>query len=262
MFLVCFVFVLFFSCSTKTEEKKDVVARVNNKVLTKEELALLVGDTFGNSKTFLHATNRWVENTLLYNDAIKNNLQLDKNLINQKETFYKNLLITSYLNIIKKNKIVIKKKEISDYYNENKKSFSRLNEEILVRHFILKSKKEAETVKKTIKKNKKGKEFENIIKKHQPERKFLNKQFINDNLVGFVFNTKTGDVVGPKKHNGNFHLFQVLKNHKEGSIRGLEFVYDEIYQRLFKQKEAFVLSSVLDSLYVKADVYISPEVFK
>ncbi len=262
MFLVCLLFVLFFSCSTKNEEEKDVVARVNNAVLTKQELAFLVGDTFSGSKTFLHATNRWVEKTLLYNDAIKNNLQLDKNLINQKESFYKNLLITSYLNITKKNKIIVKKEDISDYYNNNKKSFTRLNDEILVRHFLLKSKKEAEKIKKIIKKNKKGKEIENIIKKHQPEKKFLNKRFLSDNLVGFVFNASVGDVVGPKKHKKNFHLFQVLKKHKEGSVRGLEFVYDEIYQRLFKQKEAFVLSSVLDSLYIKSDIYISPEIFK
>ncbi len=261
MFLVCLIFVLFFSCSTKTKEE-DVVARVNNTTLTKEDLSFLVGDSFGNSKTFLHATNRWVEKTLLYNDAIKNNLQLDKNLINQKEDFYKDLLITSYLNITKKNKITVNKKEISDYYNKNKKSFIRLNEEILVRHFILKSKKESELVKKTIKKNKKGKELENLIKKHQPQRRFLNKRFTNDNLVGFVFNSKVGDIVGPKKHNENFHLFQILKKHKNGSVRGLEFVYDEIYQRLFKQKETLLLSSVLDSLYTNSDVYISPEVFK
>ena len=262
MLLVCFSFFLIFSCSTKTEQKEDVVARVNNVVLTKKELSILTGGGFDNSKTLLHATNRWVERTLLYNDAIKNNLQRDKNLINKKEDFYKDLLITSYLNIAKKNKVVINKKDVSDYYNNNKKSFTRLSEERLVRHFVLTSKKEAEKIKKIIKKNKKGEKFEDIIKKHKPERKFLDKGFVNDNLVGFVFNAGVGDVVGPKKHNGDFHLFQILKKHKKGSVRGLEFVYDEVYQRLFKQKESFVLSSVLDSLYSNSDVYISPEVFK
>jgi len=262
MFLVCLSLFLLFSCSTKTKQEEVVVARVNNIVLTKKELSVLTGGALDNSKVLLHATNRWVERTLLYNDAIKNNLQRDKNLINKKEEFYKNLLITSYLNITKKNKVIINKKDISDYYNNNKKGFTRLSEEILVRHFILTSKKEAEKIKKTIKKNKKGKEIEDIIKKYKPERKFLDKSYVNDNLVGFIFNASVGDVVGPKKHNDSFHLFQLLKKHNKGSVRGLEFVYDEIYQRLFKQKEAFVLSSVLDSLYTNSDVYISPEVFK
>tara|TARA_B100000965_G_scaffold376963_1_gene370654 strand:- start:196 stop:1017 length:822 start_codon:yes stop_codon:yes gene_type:complete len=264
MYLLYVTLVLFFSCSSKTNPKEDVdvVARVNNTVLTKKELNRLTGNNFDNSKTLLHAANRWVERTLLYNSAIKNSLQKDKSLINQKEEFYKDLLIASYLNIIKKNKIVVNKKEISDYYNKNKKGFTRLSEEILVRHFILKSKKEAEKIKKIIKKNKKGKEIEKIIKDHQPQRKLLDKSLVSDNLVGFVFNANINDIVGPKKHNGKFHLFQLLKRHKKGSVRGLEFVYDEIYQRLFKQKEALVFASVLDSLYTTADVYISPEVFK
>ena len=264
MFLIYITLFLFFSCSNQTDQRedKDIVARVNNAFLTKEKLSHLTGENFSNSKTLLHATNRWVEKTLLYNHAIKNNLQMDKNLIAQKEDFYKNLLVSSYLNILKKNKIIVNKKEVSDYYNKHKKGFARLSDEILIRHFILKSKKEAEKIKKIIKKNKKGKEIEKIIKDHQPQRKLLDKSLVSENLVGFVFNANINDIVGPKKHNGKFHLFQLLKRHKKGSVRGLEFVYDEIYQRLFKQKEALVFASVLDSLYTTADVYISPEVFK
>ena len=163
MFVFILFFVLFFSCSTKNAVPDDFVARVNNNFLTKEELKQLVGNEITNSQTFLHATNRWVEKTLLYNDAIKNNLQMDKNLINQREAFYKDLLITSYLNITKKNKVIVNKKEISNYYNKNKKSFTRLNEEVLVRHFIISSKKEAETIKKTIRKNKKKKFIQILI---------------------------------------------------------------------------------------------------
>ncbi len=262
MFVFILFFVLFCSCSTKNEPPDEVVARVNNVFLTKKALKQLVGNEITNPNSFLHATNRWVEKTLLYNDAIKKNLQMDKNLINQKEAFYKDLLITSYLNITKKNKVVVNKKEISNYYNKNKKSFTRLNEEVLVRHFIISSKKEAETIKKTIRKNKKGGGVEDILEKHKPQRRFLNKGLLEDNLVGFVFDAHVGEVVGPKKHGKDYHLFQILKKHKKGSVRGLEFVYDEIYQRLFKQKEAFVLSSVLDSLYSNSNVYISPEVLK
>ena len=39
-------------------------------------------------------------------------------------------------------------------------------------------------------------------------------------------------------------------------------VYDEIHQRLFKTKEMHLLNSFLDSLYISADIYISPEVGK
>ena len=66
--------------------------------------------------------------------------------------------------------------------------------------------------------------------------------------------------MGPKKINSSYHVFQILKRYEEGTIPGLEIIYDEIYQRVFKIKETKFLNNILDSLYLRADVYISPEV--
>ena len=76
----------------------------------------------------------------------------------------------------------------------------------------------------------------------------------------FVFEGVVGDVLGPKEHGGNFHVFQILQKHKKDSYYGLEKVYDEIYQRLYKEKETLVLRSVLDSLYLNTDVFVSQAV--
>jgi len=51
-----------------------------------------------------------------------------------------------------------------------------------------------------------------------------------------------------------------LKKYNKKSVRGLEVVYDEIHQRIFKTKEIQFLDSVLDSLFLNNDIYISPEV--
>ena len=71
-----------------------------------------------------------------------------------------------------------------------------------------------------------------------------------------------GDVLGPKKIEYSYHVFNILRKNSKGSVKGLEFVYDEIHQRLFKIKERQLLNSFLDSLYTSADIYISPEVGK
>ena len=65
--------------------------------------------------------------------------------------------------------------------------------------------------------------------------------------------------MGPKKHNNKHHVFQILQKHKKGSFLGLERVYGDIYQRLYKEKEALVLRGVVDSLYLNSDVFISQE---
>ena len=75
--------------------------------------------------------------------------------------------------------------------------------------------------------------------------------------MSFVFDAEGGSVLGPKEHDKTFHVFQILQAHKKGSYFGLEKVYDEIYQRLYKEKEFLILGSILDSLYLKTDVFVS-----
>ncbi len=111
-----------------------------------------------------------------------------------------------------------------------------------------------------MKSNKKGKEFEGLIEKYKPETKTVKEGLIGDNLIGFVFKYSTGDIVGPKIINDSYHVFDILKKYNKKSIRGLEVVYDEIHQRLFKTKEVQFLNSIIDRLFLNNDIYISPEV--
>jgi len=214
------------------------------------------------SKTLIHATNRWVEKALLYNAAINQGLKKDKNLINQKEGFYRDLLVSSYINIKTNRAVPVSKKDVSDYYKKHKKSFVRTGSEVVVKHFVFTTKKEALNIKNLLKRNIPGEKTQKAFKKHKSETRHLREGFVNKNLVGFVFKGAVGEVLGPKKHSGFYHVFEILKKHKAGSTRGLEFVYDEIYQRIYKQKEAHILEDVLDSLYASADVFISPGFFE
>ena len=125
---------------------------------------------------------------------------------------------------------------------------------------MLPTKKEANKLKSLLKSNKKGDQLEKYIEKYKPETKTIKKGFINEDLIGFVFDGSVGDVLGPKKIKSSYHVFDVLRKNNKGSFKGLEIVYDEIHQRLFKIKEMQLLNKFLDSLYVSADIYISPEV--
>jgi len=262
MLLFVFVCLFVFSCSSESPSPQEVVARVNKEVLTKESLLRLAGGDFSESKTLLQVTNRWVEKRLLHHAAVNLGLNKDKKLTKQRDVFYEDLLVSSYVHIKTKDRPPVLKKEISNYYNKNKKSFTRTAEEIVVKHFLSSTKKEADNIKRVLKKNKGGKKTEQIIKKYIPKTRVLNASLKKDNLVGFVFSGAAGDIVGPKKNAGLYHVFQIIKKHKRGSLRGLELVYDEIQQRISKQKELDFLASVLDSLYFNSDVFISPEVFK
>ncbi len=260
MFFIFIVFFVFVSCSTKEVDVGQVFARVGEKTLTKKDVGELKKKGLVSEGSVSHLVNSWVKKTLLYEAAINLSLDKDEVLIKKRDVFYKDLLVSTFLNIKSKSGVSVSKKEISKYYNKNKKSFIRNTNEIFLKHFVLPTNKEAKKVKKLLKSNKKGKELEKLVKKYKPETKTVKEGLIGDNLIGFVFKYSVGDVVGPKSINGSYHVFDILKKYNKKSIKGLELVYDEIQQRIFKTKEVQLLESVLDSLFLNNDIYISPEV--
>ena len=260
MSFIFVVFFIFISCSSEGEEAEEVFARVGDKKLTKKDVVAMKKSGLVSEGSVSHLVNRWIEKMLLYEAAINSNLNKDMFLIKKRDDFYKELLISSFLDIKSKKEIFVSKKEISNYYNKNKKSFTRNNNEILLKHFVLPTNKEAKKVKKFLKSNKKGKELEVLIEKYKPEIKIVKEGLIGDNIIGFVFKYSVGDVVGPRSINGSYHVFDILKKYNKKSVKGLEIVYDEIHQRIFKTKEIQFLDSVLDSLFLNNDIYISPEV--
>ena len=260
MSFIFIVFFIFISCSNEGGEPEEVFARVGEKILTKKDVAEMKKVGLVSEGSISNLVNNWVEKTLLYNAAINTNLDKDAVLAKKRDVFYKNLLVSSFLDIKSKKEISVSKKEISNYYNKNKKSFTRNSNEILLKHFVLPTNKEAKKVKRFLKSNKKGKELEALVKKYKPETKTVKEGSIGDNLIGFVFKHSVGDVVGPSLINGSYHVFDILKKHNKKSVKGLEVVYDEIRQRIFKTKELQFLDSILDSLFLNNDIYISPEV--
>ena len=246
-----------FSCSSSEDSREAVVARVNEKKLTKKQLLSLVGSTTNDSRTLLFATNRWVEKTLLYNAAVKSGLKKDAEIIRKRDLFYEDLLVSSFLDIQTKNKIKITKNDVSSYYSKNKKSFTRAREEVIIKHFVLPNNKEALVLKKLLKRGNRGSEFEKYVEKYKPQTKEVSRNTAENAAIGFVFSGSVGEVFGPKKTDEGFHLFEILKKYKKGSQRGLEIVYDEIYQRILKQKKESLVVSTLDSLYLSSDIFIS-----
>ena len=254
------VFILFaFSCSKNIKDDVRVYARVGDVVLTKEDVYKIKKDGLVEKTLIRNIIESWAEKTILYKEAINIGLDKDQLLLEKRDAFYKDLLISSFLDIKTKKELSITKKEVSSYYKKNKVSFKRNHNECFIKHFVLPTKKEANKVKAYLKSNKKGEALEVFIKKHKPETKTIKQGLINQKTFGFLLDSSVGDVVGPKKIESSYHVFEILKKHEKGTIPGLEVVYNEVYQRVLKTKEKKFLNAYLDSLYANSDIYISPE---
>ncbi len=258
MFLLfLFLFLFSFSCSTSEKESSEVVARVGSETLTKQSLFFLVGEKANEKETLTREIKGWVESRLLYAAALSAGLDRDVSLVRQRDNFYRSLLISSFVDLQTKENIKITKKEVADYYLKNKESFKRTDEEIIVKHYTLSTKKIADKIKKELKRKKAKEDLAVLLGQQKTETKTIKKNNAGTNLVGFLFSGKVGEIVGPKKYDKGFHLFEIIQKYAVGSYFGLELVYDEIYQRLYKQKEILLLNSIVDSLYFNSDVFVS-----
>ena len=65
--------------------------------------------------------------------------------------------------------------------------------------------------------------------------------------------------MGPVLLGKEISVLKVLNRNNKGSTKGINEVYDEIYQRVFKIKSLEARVSLLDSLKKTVNISISPE---
>ena len=68
------------------------------------------------------------------------------------------------------------------------------------------------------------------------ESKTVKKGRTSDQFSSYIFGNDK-KVIGPITSKKGYHFFKILNRYEKGSTKGLEIVYDEIFQRLYKTKK-------------------------
>ena len=256
LLIFCFI-VLIVSCYKDNNKEVDdgVYARVGSIELAQGDLIL------SNKKTTdLRALNSsikdWIDETVLFSEAIKNGFENDMVLKRKRDSYYRELIITSFVESVIASKVSVSNDDVRLYYKRNRGEFTRVLDEVRIEQYIVKSKKVAGRIvdsfnsKKNIDLSKFDIEF---VKTETVQRGTFAKSI--DNML-FV---KMRKVVGPVVLGKDISVLKVLDINKQGSIKGLNDVYDEIYQRIFKIKSLEVQEFLLDSLKKTVDISINPK---
>ena len=247
---------VFCACSNDRSNNRDLIAQVGQKTLTTKNIGSVLSSPVSEKKRASSAIQEWVDETILYVEAEKAGFTKDHQLINKRNAFYRSLVVSSYINTLAEESIVVTKEEIRSYYKDNSAGFMRKEDEVSVSQYTTDSPSKANQL------------VEGLLSKGGPV-----------NVDTSMFTKKTGiikrgrlikkldeplflkgrSVVGPIKVDGLYHVFDVFNRYKKGSQKDLASCYDEIYQRLFKKGVAKRRSFILDSLKQVANVYINPE---
>ncbi len=140
LFLPCLLF--FTGCNYFEEsEEREVVARVNQNYLYKEDIESLVGENVSEEDSILlvnNFINRWATQQLLidkakYNLSIKQQQEFDELVKNYKNELYTKAYADAL--VLKQLDTSFNKEEVKNYYNEHLESF-RLNEDLVKLRYI------------------------------------------------------------------------------------------------------------------------------
>jgi len=250
-------FLIFFllSCETKKKDNSDVLARVSGKTLTIKKAQKLNPGKPLNKETISKIVLDWITNTVLLKKGIEMDIHKDSLLLKKRDLFFNNLIISSFLKQSHHPRISVSNKEVLDYYNKNKESFSRETNEVFLEHYFTEKSIFSKKLKSFFILNKKT---DINISDFLLESKTVKKGRTLDQFNSIIFDSEQ-EIIGPIRSKKGYHFFKILSRYKKGSSKGLEMVYDEIFQRLYKKKERNHSLFLLDSIKNTEIIYINPK---
>jgi len=261
--LLVITIIIIFNISCNVGSPGDeVVARVENSVLTNEELnRRIIWKGLREEQKRKYVEN-WINRELLYKEALQQNLEKTPDLKLEIEQVKKEFLINRLVDKIFAEKIKITEQEIESYYNKNQNLFRIPEDERWVLHLITDARTKARDALQEINAGKDFKEVagrytNGIFKNKNGDLGYIKREDVIDEISRIAFNLEEDEVSNIIRSDYGYHIIKVIDIRKEGEIKELNQVHNEIIQRLRISKEKALYYDLLAELQNKYEVYIN-----
>jgi len=261
-FLILFIPFFLVGC-TKEPVKKEYVARVNDKYLTQKELnnMLLAPD----NKNFYRneIIRNWINKELLYQRAIKEGITNSSNYARMVEDSKKELAVTLLLNkIYSEEKEKIDNKQVEKFYNQNKNDFKSFYDAYVINLVSFNNEDKAIRFRSTLLETDWTRatnaftgdtSITNIANgkiyyeyELQPASLSRIVKELNPNEISIIFPSEPND----------YSVVQLIKKFPKNSLLPLEYVRDNVEDRLIANKKDELIRNYIKELYSKNDIEV------
>jgi len=206
-----------------------------------------------------------ISEKLLMQEAKNMGLEEDNVVLEQIKKMTEQILVQVLIEREILDKVNINDQEVSEYYEQNKESFTE-KEQVYLYNILLETEEEAQDVLEQLKA---GGDFSEIAKEKSTgpsaaqggDLGYLTKGTIIPEIEEVVFTLEVEELSEVVKSDYGFHILKITEKKPE-TVRTLEEVKEEIIQTLLpvKQKDAF--DSLLEELKGKAEIEINEEALK
>ncbi len=240
-----------------------IAARVNDSVLLEKDVDSAVADFFGGlsadgkKREYIE---QWVESELLYQKALEEGLQEDKEIQKKVDRFRHVLLEQEVLKKYLDDEVVVTDDEIQAYYGANRAIFMRNEDEYRVKKISFNGKGVAKEVYGEL--SVAPERLDDLLSSGQYDHSVTAADigfYPTDQLEGtFTDGLKVG-AMSPltEMSPGNYYALLIVEYGRKGSEKGLDEVEDQIRNVLLQSKGENAREMLIEELKKKADIEIA-----
>jgi len=261
MLSIFLVLIYLLSCGTEQKKQEKVIVKIGNEELTLEKLRQIIPTPqkeLLSPEQVQNFIQRWIDNELMYQEAIRLEMNKNEELIKVIEKAEKDFLINRLLDSLLTQDVSISEQEIINYYEMNKDNFLRAKPEIRAFHILVADGDEAKSIRRRIRK---GEDFEEVAKEVSLDYSRKNRidmgYFCPDDVVpeiaSIIFRRRVGTLTKPIKSEFGYHIFKIIDKKKPDSVREYDEVKDRIVNRLLAKKKEELYKDFITNLKSKME---------
>jgi len=260
--IILVLLLILFGCSRK-EEGKTVVAKLDNKVLTLEEIRGNVDTTIELTDAIIYQyIQRWLIEEALYREAVEKGLDRTMEINQKVENVRKQLSINALLEkeVYSKEPGNFTDEEIKRYYNEHIKEFNLTNDVVLVSFVLFRDRDAATQFRNLVLK---GTNWKSAVEQMLPSVLAVvdssyetQASLVPSELWRVATNAVSREISFPINTRYGYYVLVVWKSLRQGQTADLPIVREEILNRLTVQRRQKLFEDYMNQLRSKHTIQV------
>ena len=256
-----------------SKNSEPVLAKINNKEITLtefndrlKEVPQLAQKESLSLETKKGLLDNLVVRELLYQDALKTGIDKEKDTAFLVEEMKMRVVVDRYFKKEIDDKVKVTEDDVKTFYKEHPEE-AKTPDEVRASHILLKTKEEAEMIKKKLKE---GSKFEDLAKKYSLDHGsketggdlgLFSKGMMVPEFEEAAFKLKVGEVSDIVQTQFGFHIIKI-KERKEGKIKNYDEVKKDLENSLINKKRKDRFDTLVAELKAKGKITINEDLLK
>jgi hypothetical protein len=251
---------LLVACEQKREIGDEVV-RIDDAVLTEEDIEKEIGEGASRSMYREQFINDWIEKEVLYRKAIEEGVTESDNYVrlidNSKKELAGAILIEKYL---KENPVNIEENDLIDFYDKYKQDFVLQQDAYILNYISFNNSESAREFRRILIESDWNRAL-NVFRdnksiiENETDKLFYDYQITPVALNRIVKNLYENEVsVVTEVNPGKFVVTQFLKKYEKGTLPEYRIVKDVVYERYRQYKQKVKIKEYIERLVMETEI--------